>query len=65
MLTWMIFVYAINTHQPLPSPAFNYFDQQVCKIEAKAIEHSGLDYATCKPVIGKPAVHSMSNVRAY
>jgi hypothetical protein len=50
MLTWMMFVYAVNTSQPLHSPEFAYFTQQACQMDSKAIVQLGVNYAICRPV---------------
>jgi hypothetical protein len=47
---WMIFLYAVDTHQPLPSPDFRYPSEEVCKMEAQAVTQDGVSYAICKPV---------------
>lgn len=49
-MAWMIFLYAVNTHQLIVTPSHRYATEEECKMDAEAVAKNGASYAICRKV---------------
>ncbi len=49
-MAWKIYLYAVDTHQPLPVPNHRYATEAECKADAEVAAKNGVSYAICRKV---------------
>ena len=50
-MAWMIFLYAVNTHEPLPVTTHRYQTEELCRLDARVAQKNGVSYAICRRVL--------------